>query len=73
VNASAVIARSLISEIALKRDADNQQQFCFSRDFDSKICIRVCQVASGFSFLDDFREFPGFRNPLALKSHLDST
>jgi hypothetical protein len=69
----AMIARSLISEIALKRDADNQQQFCFSRDFDSKNCSRVCQVASGFSFLDDFREFLGFRNPLAGKWHLDST
>lgn len=32
----AMIAKSLISETALKRDAANQQQFCFSRDFDSK-------------------------------------
>jgi hypothetical protein len=54
VNASAMIAKSLISETALKKEAANQQQFCFSRDFDSKRGAGVCQVASGFSFLEHF-------------------
>jgi hypothetical protein len=58
-----MIAKSLISETALKRDAANQQQFCFSRDFDSKRGAGVCLVASGFSFSDHFREFPPPSNP----------
>src|SRR5438270_8209704 len=49
----------------------NQQQFCFS-SFDSKRGARVCQVASGFSFLEHFCEFLPARNPSGPKPHLDS-
>jgi hypothetical protein len=35
-------AKFLTSEAAFKKDPANQQQFCFSRDFDSKRGARVC-------------------------------
>jgi hypothetical protein len=63
---------SLMSETAKKGMPLNQQLFCFSRDFDSKSGAGVCQMASGFSFLDDFREFLPVGNPSAQKWHLDS-
>jgi hypothetical protein len=39
---------------AFKWDAAKRQQFCSSRDFDSKKSSGVCQVVSGFSLLGDF-------------------
>jgi hypothetical protein len=43
-------AKFLTSAAALKKGPANQQQFCFSRDFDSKRGAWVFLVASGFSF-----------------------
>jgi hypothetical protein len=62
--------RNLFSETALqwdaaKKDAANQQLFCFSRDFDSNRGAEVFLVASGFSFLELFGEFLPISNPSA--------
>jgi hypothetical protein len=71
VNASAMIAKSVISETAFKKGRRYQQQFCFS-SFDSKRGVWVFLVAFGFSFLEHFCEFLPPSNPSEQKSHLDS-